>query len=50
MMGTISSIPEVRILPPSRYPYRIYYAILSIDVDAVAAEMKAHLKEIEGHI
>ena len=27
LIGTPSSIPDVRILPPTRYPYRIYYAI-----------------------
>lgn len=32
MMGTISSIPEVRILPPTRYPYRIYYTIRDTEI------------------
>ena len=27
LIGTISSIAEIRILPPTRYPYRIYYTI-----------------------
>jgi toxin ParE1/3/4 len=27
LMGTISSIPDIRILPPTRYPYRIYYTV-----------------------
>jgi addiction module RelE/StbE family toxin len=27
LMGVPSSAPELRILPPTRYPYRIYYTI-----------------------
>jgi plasmid stabilization system protein ParE len=26
-MGTASSSPEIRILAPTRYPYRIYYTV-----------------------
>jgi toxin ParE1/3/4 len=26
-IGVVSSNPDVRILPPARYPYRIYYTI-----------------------
>ena len=27
LIGTVSSLPDVRILPPTRYPYRLYYTI-----------------------
>ncbi len=29
LIGKKSSIADVRILPPTRYPYRIYYTILT---------------------
>ena len=31
-IGVLTSHPEIRILPPTRYPYRIYYTIQSDDV------------------
>lgn len=27
LIGVLTSHPEIRILPPTRYPYRIYYTI-----------------------
>lgn len=32
LIGVLASNPEIRILPPSRYPYRIYYTIQGDDV------------------
>jgi len=32
LIGVVSSNPEIRILPPTRYPYRIYYTIQGDDV------------------
>ena len=26
-LGSPSSIPEIRVLPPTRYPYRVYYTL-----------------------
>ena len=26
-LGVITTVPEIRILPPTRYPYRIYYTV-----------------------
>jgi plasmid stabilization system protein ParE len=31
-IGVFTSNPEIRILPPTRYPYRIYYTIQGDDV------------------
>ena len=31
-IGVLTSNPEIRILPPTRYPYRIYYTIQGDDV------------------
>jgi plasmid stabilization system protein ParE len=31
-IGVASSNPEIRILPPTRYPYRIYYTVQGDDV------------------
>jgi plasmid stabilization system protein ParE len=31
-IGVVSTNPEIRILPPTRYPYRIYYTIQGVDV------------------
>ncbi len=28
-IGTQTSIPQIRILPPTRYPYRIYYTVVA---------------------
>jgi plasmid stabilization system protein ParE len=27
LIGVISSNPDIRILPPARYPYRVYYTV-----------------------
>jgi|SRR4051794_41037691 len=32
LIGVISTNAEIRILPPTRYPYRIYYTIQGNDV------------------
>ena len=32
LIGVLTSNPEIRILPPTRYPYRIYYTIQGDDV------------------
>jgi toxin ParE1/3/4 len=32
LIGVFTSNPEIRILPPTRYPYRIYYTIQGDDV------------------
>jgi toxin ParE1/3/4 len=32
LIGILTSNPEIRILPPARYPYRIYYTIQGDDV------------------
>jgi plasmid stabilization system protein ParE len=32
LIGVASSNPQIRILPPTRYPYRIYYTIQGDDV------------------
>lgn len=32
MIGTVASIPNIRILPPTRYPYRIYYTVRGDDL------------------
>ena len=29
LMGVVTSEPAIRILPPTRYPYRIYYTLTS---------------------
>jgi plasmid stabilization system protein ParE len=31
-IGVVSSNPQIRILPPTRYPYRIYYTVQGEDV------------------
>jgi plasmid stabilization system protein ParE len=31
-IGTSTSVPKVRILAPTRYPYRIYYTVQGNDV------------------
>jgi plasmid stabilization system protein ParE len=31
-MGVATSNPQIRILPPTRYPYRIYYTVQRDDV------------------
>jgi plasmid stabilization system protein ParE len=31
-IGVVSTNPQIRILPPTRYPYRIYYTIQGSDV------------------
>jgi plasmid stabilization system protein ParE len=31
-IGVVSTNPEIRVLPPSRYPYRIYYTVQREDV------------------
>jgi plasmid stabilization system protein ParE len=31
-IGVVTSDPEIRILPPTRYPYRIYYTVQGDDV------------------
>jgi len=31
-LGVASSNPDIRILPATRYPYRIYYAVLADEV------------------
>lgn len=28
-IGTRTSIPQIQILPPTRYPYRIYYTVVA---------------------
>jgi toxin ParE1/3/4 len=32
LIGVVSSNPEIRVLPPTLYPYRIYYTIQGDDV------------------
>jgi toxin ParE1/3/4 len=32
LIGVLTSNPEIRILPPTQYPYRIYYTIQGDDV------------------
>jgi toxin ParE1/3/4 len=32
LIGVLTGNPEIRILPPTRYPYRIYYTIQGDDV------------------
>ena len=32
LMGVLTSNPEIRILPPTRYPYRIYYTVQGADI------------------
>ena len=32
LIGVLTSNPEIRILPPTRHPYRIYYTIQGDDV------------------
>ncbi len=32
LIGVLTSNPEIRILPPTRYPYRIYYTIQGDDI------------------
>ena len=32
LIGVLTSNPEIRILPPTRFPYRIYYTIQRDDV------------------
>jgi plasmid stabilization system protein ParE len=27
LIGTVTTHPEIRLLPPTRYPYRIYYTL-----------------------
>ena len=31
-IGVTSSNPDIRVLPPTRYPYRIYYSIQSDEI------------------
>jgi plasmid stabilization system protein ParE len=31
-IGAVTTNPEIRILPPARYPYRIYYTVQGDDV------------------
>ena len=31
LIGVVTSDPEIRILPPTLYPYRIYYTVRSDD-------------------
>jgi len=32
LIGVLTSNPDIRVLPPTRYPYRIYYTIQGDDV------------------
>ena len=32
LIGVVSTNPQIRILPPTRYPYRIYYTVQGEDV------------------
>jgi toxin ParE1/3/4 len=44
LIGVLTSNPEIRILPPSRYPYRIYYTIQGDDVVILHIRHSARLE------
>jgi toxin ParE1/3/4 len=44
LIGVLTSNPEIRILPPTLYPYRIYYTIQGDDVVILHIRHSARLE------